>query len=157
MRMTPMEIRQQQFDTQFLRGCDVRQVDAYLNNVADDYEELMKENSLLKEQLTVLEERTRGIEEREKLLQETLVAAQRMSEELKENARREAQLLVREAELQAEKLMEAARAEEAKIKEEILALRRTRHQVAESLRSSIESCQRLIAQEFQNHEGIGPG
>jgi cell division initiation protein len=157
MRMTPMEIRQQQFDTQFFRGCDVQQVDAYLNNVADDYEELMKENSLLKEQLTVLEERTRGIEEREKLLQETLVAAQRMSEELKENARREAQLIVREAELQAEKLMEAARAEEAKIKEEILNLRRTRRQVAESLRSSIESCQRLIAQEFQQDEGVGPG
>ena len=64
MRMTPMEIRQQQFDTQFFRGCDVRQVDAYLNNVADDYEELMKENSLLKEQLSTLEDRLRGVEER---------------------------------------------------------------------------------------------
>jgi len=151
-----MEIRQQQFDTQFFRGCDVRQVDAYLNGVAEDFEALLKENSLLKEQLAVLEERNRGIEEREKILQETLITAQRLTEELKEAAKREAQLIVREAEIQAEKIMAGARVEEAKIKQEVLALHRVRHQVAEGIRSSIEMCQRLIANEFKEewkHEG----
>src|SRR3972149_12085770 len=118
MRMTPMEIRQQQFDTQLFRGCDVQQVDAYLNQVANDYEELMRENSLLKEQLALLEDRLRGVEEREKLLKETLVSAQQMSEEMKENAKRETQLILGEAELQSEKMLEAARAGGAKIKEE---------------------------------------
>lgn len=155
MRMTPMEIRQQQFDTQFFRGCDVRQVDAYLNNVADDYEELMKENSLLKEQLSTLEDRLRGVEDREKLLQETLVTAQRLTEELKESAKRDAELIVREAELQAEKLLEAARAEEAKIKEEVLTLRRTRRQVVEGIRSTVEGFQRLVAEELRD-EGSRP-
>ena len=155
MRMTPMEIRQQQFDTQFFRGCDVRQVDAYLNNVADDYEELMKENSLLKEQLSTLEDRLRGVEEREKLLQETLVTAQRLTEELKESAKRDAELIVREAVVQSEKILEAARAEEAKIKEEVLMLRRTRRQVVEGIRFTVEGFQRLVNDELRD-EGSRP-
>ena len=148
MRMTPMEIRQQQFDTQLFRGCDVQQVDAYLNQVANDYEELMRENSLLKEQLALIEERLRGVEEREKLLKETLVSAQRMTEEMKETAKREAQLILREAELQSEKMLEAARAEEAKIKEEVLTLRRAHRQVLEGIHSTVERFQRLVAEEF---------
>lgn len=155
MRMTPMEIRQQQFDTQFFRGCDVRQVDAYLNNVADDYEELMKENSLLKEQLSTLEDRLRGVEDREKLLQETLVTAQRLTEELKESAKRDAELIVREAVIQSEKILEAARAEEAKIKEEVLMLRRTRRQVVEGIRFTVEGFQRLVNDELRD-EGSRP-
>jgi cell division initiation protein len=153
--MTPMEIRQQQFDTQFFRGCDVRQVDAYLNNVADDYEELMKENSLLKEQLSTLEDRLRGVEDREKLLQETLVTAQRLTEELKESAKRDAELIVREAVIQSEKILEAARAEEAKIKEEVLVLRRTRRQVVEGIRFTVEGFQRLVNDELRD-EGSRP-
>ncbi|HLC40377.1 MAG TPA: DivIVA domain-containing protein [Methylomirabilota bacterium] len=149
MRMTPMEIRQQQFDTQLFRGCDVQQVDAYLNQVAGDYEELMKENNLLKEQLALLEDRLHGVEEREQLLKETLVSAQRMSEEMKEGVRREAQLVLREAELQSEKMLEAARAEEAKIKEEVLTLKRARRQVLEGIHSTVERFQRLAAEEFQ--------
>ena len=149
MRMTPMEIRQQQFDTQLFRGCDVQQVDAYLNQVANDYEELMRENSLLKEQLALIEERLRGVEEREKLLKETLVSAQRMTEEMKETAKREAQLILREAELQSEKMLEAARAEEAKIKEEVLTLKRARRQVLEGIHSTVERFQRLVAEEFK--------
>jgi cell division initiation protein len=147
--MTPMEIRQQQFDTQLFRGCDVQQVDAYLNQVAGDYEELMKENSLLKEQLALLEDRLRGVEDREKLLKETLVSAQRMSEEMKESVKREAQLVLREAELQSEKMLEAARAEEAKIKEEILTLRRARRQVLEGIHSTVDRFQRLVDEEFK--------
>lgn len=149
MRMTPMEIRQQQFDTQLFRGCDVQQVDAYLNQVAVDYEELMRENSLLKEQLALLEERLHGVEEREALLKETLISAQRMSEEMKENVKREVQLILREAELQSEKILEAARAEEAKIKEEVLTLHRARRQVLEGIHATVDRFQRLVTEEFK--------
>jgi len=148
MRITPVDIRQQQFSTRLFRGYDVQEVDAFLEDVAEDYEQLVKENALLKEQLAALEERMRGIEERERTLQETLITTQRVTEEMKESAKREAQLLVREAELQSEKLMEAARAEEAKIKSEILALQRTRRQLFEGLRATVEMYQRLIAKEL---------
>lgn len=152
MRITPVDIRQQQFSTRMFRGYDAQEVDAFLEDVAEDYEQLVKENALLKEQLAALEERMRGVEERERTLQEVLVTTQRVTEEMKEGAKREAQLMVREAELQGEKLLEAARAEEAKIKNEVLALQRARRQLFEGLRATIEMYQRLIAQDLSEEE-----
>ena len=66
MRITPMDIRQQQFTVRMFRGFDVQEVDTFLEDVAQDYEALIKENALLKEQLQVLEDRTRGLEDRER-------------------------------------------------------------------------------------------
>lgn len=153
MRISPMDIRQQQFTARF-RGFDRQEVDAFLADVAEDYERLIKENALLREQLTSLEERSRGIEQRERLLQDTLLTTQRLAEEMKDGAKREATLLVREAELQGDKLLEEARAEEAKIKAEILALKRTRRQLAEGLRVTLDMYQRLVTEEFGD---AGPG
>ena len=99
MRITPMDIRQQQFTVKMFRGFDVQEVDMFLEDLAEDYEALLKENQLLKEQLQAMEERARSLEDRERVLQETLVTTQRVTEEMKESARREAALLVREAEL----------------------------------------------------------
>ena len=149
MRITPMDIRQQQFTVRMFRGFDVQEVDTFLEDLAADYEALLKENSLLKEQLQALEERTRGLEDREKVLQETLMTTQRVVEEMKENARREASLLVREAELQSEKIVDAARASEAMIQNEIVQLKRTRRQLAEALRSTVDMYQRLLEQDLK--------
>ncbi len=151
MRITPMDIRKQQFTLKLFRGFDVQEVDTFLDDVADDYEKLVKENAILKEQLGALEERLRGVEEREKLLQETLVTTQRVAEEMKESARREAQLVMREAELQADKLLEEARAEEAKIKHDLLSLKRMRRQIAEGIRATLEMYQRLTAEELKEN------
>lgn len=148
MRITPMDIRQQQFTVRAFRGFDRHEVEAFLDDVAEDYEQLLKENLLLKEQVETLEERSRGVEERERMIQETLITTQRLAEEIKEGAKREATLLVREAELQGDKFLEEARAEEAKVKAEILALKRTRRQLAEGLRVTLEMYQRLLAEEF---------
>ena len=154
MRITPMDIRQQQFRVRF-RGFDRQEVDTFLADVAEDYERLVKENALLKEQVAGLEERSRGVEQREKLLQDTLLTTQRLAEEMKDGAKREANLLVREAELQGDKLLEEARAEEAKIKAEILALKRTRRQLAEGLRVTLDMYQRLVNEELGD-AGAGP-
>src|SRR5512139_3927938 len=131
MRITPMDIRQQQFTVKMFRGFDPQEVDGFLEEVAEDYEALVRENSLLKEQLQALEERTRGMEDREKLLQETLVTTQRVTDELRETAKREAALVVREAEMRGEKMVDAARAEEAALRAEIEALKRLRRQLSE--------------------------
>ena len=147
MRITPMDIRQQQFTVKMFRGFDVQEVETFLADLAGDYETLLKENALLKEQLQLLEERTRGIEERERVLQETLVTTHKVVEEMKESAKRQSTLTAREAELNAEKILEAARAQEATIHAEVEALKRTRRQFTESLRSTVEMYQRLLVQE----------
>ena len=144
MRITPMDVRQQQFTVRMFRGFDVQEVDSFLEDLAADYEALLKENALLKEQLQALEGRTRGLEDRERVLQETLVTTQRVVEEMKESARREATLIVREAELRGEKVVEAARATEATLQADLTALKRMRRQLAESLRSTVDMYQRLL-------------
>jgi cell division initiation protein len=147
MRITPHDIRQQQFTVRMFRGFDPQEVDAFLEDVADDYETLLKEAQLLKEQLAAQEERQRGVIERERTLQETLVTTQRLVEEMKAAAKRESDLIVREAELRGEKAVEAARGEEAKIRVEIQALKRTRRQVTEDLLATVERYRRLLAAE----------
>jgi cell division initiation protein len=144
MRLSPLDIRQQQFTVRMFRGFDPQEVDAFLEDVAEDYESALRESALLKEQLSALEERSRGLAEREKALQDTLLTTQRLAEDMKESARREAQLLVREAELRGEKMLEEVRAEEARIRSDIKTLRRTQRQLVEDLRSTLERYQRLF-------------
>jgi cell division initiation protein len=158
MRITPHDLRQQQFTVRMFRGFDPHEVDAFLEAVADDYEALLKENQLLKEQITALEERSRGVVEREKSLQDVLLTTQRLIDEMKTVARREteeaklsakrdAELIVREAELRGEKALEAARGEEARIRVEIQSLKRLRRQLAEDFAATLERYRRLLGGE----------
>ena len=147
MRISPLDIRQQQFSVKWFRGFDVHEVDAFLDDVAEDYEAVLKEVALLKEQIAAQEERARGVTERERTLQDTLVTTQRLVEEMKNNARREAELILREAELTGEKSLEASRAEEGRIRADIMALKRMRRQVSEELAATLERYQRLLATE----------
>ena len=99
--------------------------------------------ALVKEQLAVLEERARGFADLERALQDTLVTGQRMSEELKATARREAQLIVDEAQLRSEKVLDAARAEEARIRADMHSLKLLHRQLAESVKVAVERYLRL--------------
>jgi cell division initiation protein len=144
--MTATDIRQQQFAVRLFRGFDPQEVDAFLEEMADDVDELSRENALLKEQLLQLEEKNRGVEGREKTLQETLVTTQKIAEEFKENARREAELVLREAHLRAEKFMQDAREEHAKLTAEVSALRRLRRQLAEEIMNTVAAHKRLVEQ-----------
>lgn len=150
MRLTPLDIRQQQFTVRMFRGLDPHEVDAFLEDVAEDFESVLKENGLLREQLTTLEERSRGLVDREKALQDTLLTTQRLAEEMKESARREAQLIMREAELRGDKFVEDLRAEEARIRADINELKRARRQVAEDLRTALDRYHRIFTTDLDD-------
>ena len=137
------------------RGFDPEEVEAFLEEVAEALEAALKENVLLREQLQAVEERMRGIAEREKLLQDTLTTTQRLAEDMKEAARREAALQVREGELEREKMLEAARGEEARILNSVQTLKRTRRQLVEELRATLDTYQRWIA-EFVGESADAP-
>ncbi len=146
MRMTATDIRQQQFAVRLFRGFDPQEVDAFLEEMADEVEELARENALLKEQLVQLEEKSKGIEGREKTLQETLVTTQKIAEEFKENSRREAELILREAHLRGEKVMQDTREEHAKLTAEVGGLRRLRRQLGEEIMNTLATHKRLAEQ-----------
>jgi len=146
MRMTATDIRQQQFAVRLFRGFDPQEVDAFLEEMADEMEELTRENALLKEQLIQMEEKSKGIEGREKTLQETLVTTQKIAEEFKENSRREAELILREAHLRAEKVMQDTREEHTKLTAEVGSLRRLRRQMSEEMMNTLAMHKRLAEQ-----------
>jgi cell division initiation protein len=144
--MTATDIRQQQFAVRLFRGFDPQEVDAFLEEMADEVEELGRENALLKEQLVQLEEKSKGVEGREKTLQETLVTTQKIAEEFKENSRREAELILREAHLRAEKVMQDTREEHAKLTAEVGGLRRLRRRLGEEILNTLATHKRLADQ-----------
>jgi cell division initiation protein len=151
MRVTPADIRQQSFSVRF-RGFDPQEVDSFLEDVAVDLEAALKENALLKEQLAAVEERSRGMAEREKLLQETLVTTHRLAEDMREATRREMEQHLKETERQREAILESARREEGRLREDVQALKRVRHQLVEELHAAIDTAQRWIAE----REGDAP-
>lgn len=155
MRISPHDIRQQQFSVRVFRGFEPHEVEAFLADVADEYETLLKESQLLREQLAAQEQRQRGVLELERTLQDTLLTTQRLVEEMKTAARREsdeirtaarheAELIVREAELRGDKAVEAARAEEARIRVDIQALKRIHRQLVAELGATLDRYQRML-------------
>lgn len=152
MRISALDIRQQQFSSR-LRGFDRQEVEAFLDDVAEDYESVIKENALLKEQLATLEDRSRNIAEHEKTLQDTLVTTHRLTEEMKQAAKREADMIVRDAEMRGEKIVEATRTEEARLKQDMAALKRLKLQLVEELRGTLARYDRLLTSETRSDAG----
>ena len=104
------------------RGLDAHEVDAFLDEVANDYEILLRDNALLKEQV-VAEGGARASPTVRRRCRR-LFTTQKLAEEIKDNARREAQIIVREAEQRSEKFVDEARGEEARIRTDLHALKR---------------------------------
>jgi len=157
MRLSPADIRQQHFTERMFRGFDKDEVDRFLDQIAEDYESVIKENTLLKEQLSAFEERSRSTAELEKTLQDTLVTTQRVTDEMKSNAKREVELMLREAKLTGEKILEEARSEEARIGSEVKSLKRTRRQLIEDFRATLGQYQRMFSGEFASDDDDDDG
>lgn len=143
MKITPLDIQQQQFRVRF-RGFDIVEVDNFLDLVANEFEELLKENSLLREEGRRKSAKISELEAMEKDLREALVSVQRITEEMKNNARKEAELIVEEAKAQAQKIIDNAQAQALKVEEEINELKRQRTRVESSLRSTLDLHLKLL-------------
>ncbi len=143
MNLTALDIQRQSFETRF-RGYDRDEVRTFLNVVAEEMAALSSENEKLDEegrrQSSLLAEH----HEREQILKNTLVAAQRTSEELKENAKKQAQLLLKESELVADRLIETAQTKAHDIERDILELKQQKRQMFNSILSAISNLRNLI-------------
>jgi cell division initiation protein len=143
MRITPLDIQQKQFPMKF-RGFDVEEVYAFLEVIREEMEELLRENASLKENVQRSESQIKGYRDMEATLQETLMTAQQMVEDYKTNARKEAELVVKEAELKAEGLVREAQENVIKIHEDIVDLKGIRRHFKEELKRLIDSHMRML-------------
>jgi cell division initiation protein len=143
MKITPLDIRQKRFEASF-RGFTRREVEAFLELVAAEFEEVVKENIQLKEELKRTQARLEQHVEREHTLQETMVTAQRISEDLKGSAKKEAEIIVAGAEQQAEKIVQNAHAKLVQVVDDINELKRQRVQFESQVRSVIDAHSKLL-------------
>lgn len=109
--LTPLDIRKQEF-RKTLRGYETLGVEDFRMRVADALERALRERSVLEERLAALTEQLRVFREREKAMNEALVAAQQLRQETRATAEREAQVIVREAEAEAKRIVDETRAAE---------------------------------------------
>jgi len=109
MKVTPLDLRQQKFKT-VMRGYDRAEVEAFLNETAEDYEQALREADRLRDDLarsqTSLDEHREG----ERNLRNTLLTAQKLADEIRNNAESEGKRLVREAEGRADLMLSKAQA-----------------------------------------------
>lgn len=143
MRITPLDIQQKQFPMKF-RGFDVEEVYAFLEVVREEMEELLRENASLRDSSHRIEGQVREYKEMESTLRETLVTAQQMVEDYKTNARKESELIVREAEIKADEVIRDAQEKVVKIHEDIVDLKGIRRHFKEEIRRLIESHVRML-------------
>lgn len=143
MKLTPIDIQQQQFSRR-VRGLDAREVASFLELVAGQVEELMREHRTQRDELRQQERELAQFREREQALKETMLTAQRVTEDLREQAKKEAELVVSEAELKAEKIMHNAHSRVVKILEDINELKRQRAQLLAGMRGVIGTHTKLL-------------
>jgi cell division initiation protein len=143
MNVTPLDITQKQFKTSF-RGLDREEVEGFLALVAAEFEALVRENLSLREDNRRKAEDIAEFRSRERALQETLVTAQKASGEIRDSARKEAEITISDAELQAEKIVQGAHARFLRIVDDINELKRQRVQFEANVRTLVESHLKLI-------------
>jgi cell division initiation protein len=143
MKITPLDIQQKSFGTTF-RGYARGEVEAFLSLIASEFEEVVRDNIALREDLKRREQRLAELQDREKALQETMVTAQRITEDMKIQARKEAEIVVSEAELQAERIVQNAHQRLIGIVDEINELKRQRAQFEAQVKTAAEAHLKLL-------------
>jgi len=143
MKITALDIRQKQFKSA-IRGHDRKEVEAFLDLVASEFEEVVKESIGIKDELKRKQQAIDGFREREKTLQETMITAQRVSEDIKAASKKEAELILNEAELQAERIVADANRKLVQIIDDINELKRQRVQFEVQVKSIIEAHLKLL-------------
>jgi cell division initiation protein len=151
LKITPADIKEQNFSRSF-RGYNPAEVDAFLGLVAGDLEELIKENSDIKQKLSRLESTVVDYKDMEKTIQEVLLIAQKSAEEVKKNAEKEAELSLREVKVKSERMLEETHAILSKLRKEIIELENLKKTYILRLKSILDT-QLQILESMEKEEG----
>lgn len=148
MKITPLDIQQVAFKIK-MRGYDRQEVDSFLDSLTEDYEELIRENNSLQEKIVEFENQVAELKKKESTLNNTLMKAQDLVENMKTGAQKDADLIIKEAELKAEAVTRSGREEMAAVKRQILDLKKQKMVFTEKVLSAMRLFQRVIDMEAQ--------
>jgi DivIVA domain-containing protein len=135
--LTPLDIRKQEF-RKTLRGYDTLGVEDFQVRVADALERAIRERQVLEERIASLTEQLRVFREREKAMNEALVAAQQLRQETRDSAEREGQVIVREAQSEARRVLDEAKAAQSAVQARMAETERQFQQYVGGFRALLE-------------------
>lgn len=136
--LTPLDIHNKSFKKS-MRGYDVDEVDEFLDEIIKDFETLYKENLEIKEKLQQYKDNLGKYKEMEDTLQSTMVLAQKMAEESKKNADKEAELIIKEAGQKAEEIVRGAHVETAEMSNRLNLLKVHEKQLVVKLKTFLKA------------------
>jgi cell division initiation protein len=142
--LTPLEIQKATFSRKF-KGYNVDEVRGYLYLVAEEIERVLKQNDELMRENANLREDLDEHTQRERILKDTLLSAQRVSEEVKANAHKEAELIVKDAELLSERLIAQAMSRVSDLERSIQDLKLERKAARSRLQSTLDIAQQMVS------------
>ena len=152
MRITPMDIEQQEFSRSF-RGYNEEEVDDFLDKIVKDYEELINENVRLNEEIERMQEKLKEFSEIEETLRSALLNAQKSAEEMKGRVESEAKIIIEKAEMEAKALKQQVFQKEDLLKNEIDNLRRYKFIFKEKFKSMLNLYLKMLEnEEFEEVE-----
>ncbi len=144
-RITAMDVERQKFNRK-VRGFDPEEVTLYLRSVSEEIERLNLENAKLLEENGRLGGQVKEHASREQTLQQTLVTAQKMSEELKQRSQMQADQLMHEARIRAERTLQETQDQLARLEAEISRAKLDRDLFEKRLEATIEEHLKLLEQ-----------
>jgi len=144
-KMSGLEIQLKEF-SKSLRGYDINEVKDFLDDVAKQIESLDFDNRNLKDRIREKELSLMEYKEREGMLKDTMVTAQKVTDNIKKDANREAMQIITQAKINAETIVREARQNMRRTIEDLNRLKKQRVEIASSLRSALESQLRMLKQ-----------
>jgi len=143
MKITPLDIEGHTFGRK-LRGFDRDEVRAFLSLVAEEYEKLIAENNQVKDEMGKMQSILDEHRQREKILRDTLYTAQQVSEDMKEQARREGRVVLQEAQIKADRVVDQAQSRAGNLEASIVDLRMEKEAYLRRVRTLLEHHQKLL-------------
>ena len=152
MAITPLEIQKMRF-SQKMRGYDPTEVEGFLSLLAEDLASRLAQVEKLERENHYFKQRLEATEHREHQLQQTLLRAQKVSEDITANARREAELTVKEAEMMADKIVQQAVDQSTRYEGKIMELRAARRELQLKFKNTLDLFQRILEAEMDDERG----
>lgn len=152
MVATPLDLQKGKDFSKSFRGYNTREVDSFVTRVLRDYEQIYRQNHELQEQLEALKEKLSQYSIIEDTLQKTLVLAQDTAEEVKNNAEKEASLIVDKARLHGENIIQAAERQVKELQEEYQRLQQLEAAYRTQLKAFFQAQLLLLDQQLTGEE-----
>jgi cell division initiation protein len=156
MNITPLDIQQKRFHVGF-RGYERVEVDNFLDLVREEMEALLREVTELREFRQSYDQRMAELVSREETVKNTLIMTQKVSDDTKENARKEADLIIRDAEVRSQQIIGDTQQEKVRLETDIQELKRRKHHFLQDIKKVIQMHLEMVTFEEGGNEGqAGP-